>query len=326
MNNNPKEPAMKIKTTIFLIMMALPSFIFAQQDPMYGQYIFNNTVINPAQAGSYAANRFGLLARNQWVGIDGAPRTESAYVNLNLPRQLGLAISLYQDRLGPEVNVQFQTDLAYHARITDRFFLAGGIRLMAAHLRVNLADVPNVDPANPFFQENLSSGLLFNTGAGLLAYTNRSYIGISIPKVFRNQIGINQPDHVDFRKKENIHLFTYAGTNLDLSDEIMFMPSTLFKYVDGAPIQLDLNTVFGYRDILDFGPVLRTNLFEGNDWLDAVGFLVGLRFLENWYLGYMYEYPLTNMKTATRQTHEISLRFTWGPRVEYRVRSPRYFL
>lgn len=314
------------KLHILLIFMLLPVFAFAQQEPMYGQYLFNNSVINPAQAGAYSANRFGILARNQWMGIDGAPRTESAYANLLLPRRLGLALSIYQDRLGPEVNIQFQTDLAYHTPISDKFSLAGGIRLIAAHLRVNLSDVPNVDPANPFFQENLSSGLLFNAGAGLLAYTPKSFVGLSIPRIFRNQIGINQPGLADFRKRENIHLFAYAGTNLDLSDEILFMPSTLFKYIDGAPMQLDLNTVFGYKDILDFGPMLRTNLFEGNDWLDATGFLIGLRFLENWYLGYMYEYPLTNLQTATRQTHEISLRFTWDSRRESKIRSPRYFL
>jgi type IX secretion system PorP/SprF family membrane protein len=315
-----------IKDSIILILVMIPFLLHAQQEPMYGQYIFNNSVINPAQAGAYSANRFGVLARNQWLGIDGAPRTETAHVNLRLPRQLGLAIGIYQDRLGPETGLQFQTDLAYHARITDNLYLSGGIRLIASHLRVNLSDVPNVDPANPYFRENLSSGLMFNTGAGLLAYTSKSFFGIAMPKVFRDQISIRQPGVVDFRKKENLHLFAYAGTNANLSDEILFMPSILYKYVDGAPTQLDLNAVFGYLDILDFGPLLRTNMASQNDWLDAVGFLIGIRFLENWYLGYMYEYPLTSLQNATKQTHEISLRFTWDAKSKPQIRSPRYFL
>jgi len=315
-----------MKTYILVVLLAFPAALYSQQEPMYGQYIFNNTVINPAQAGGYAANRFGVLARQQWIGIDEAPRNESVYLNLRLPRQLGLAASLYQDRLGPEVGIQFQTDLAYHARITERFFLSAGIRGMASHLRVNLADVPNVDPNNPYFKQNLSSGLLFNAGAGLLAYTSKSYFGISLPKIFRNQIGINQPGQVEFRKKENLHLFTYAGSNLNMSESFMFMPSILFKYIDGAPMQLDLNPIFGFKDLLDFGPMLRTNLHKDNEWLDGVGFLIGLRFLENWYLGYMYEYPLTNLSSVTKQTHEISLRFTWGSKIDSYIRSPRYFL
>lgn len=315
-----------IHAFILATFLILPFALHAQQEPMYGQYIFNNSVINPAQAGAYASNRIGVLARQQWIGIDNAPRNESIYLNLGLPRQLGLGISLYQDRLGPEVNIQFQTDLAYHARISDNFVLAAGIRGMASHLRVNLADVPNVDPNNPYFKENLSSGLLFNAGAGLLAYSPKTYFGIALPKIFRDQIGINQPGLVEFRKKEQIHLFTYAGTNINFSEGFMFMPSTLLKFIDGAPMQLDLNTIFGIKDILDFGPMIRTNLAKENDWVDGVGFLIGLRFLKNWYLGYMYEYPLTHLNTVTFQTHEISLRYTWGSRIDTKIRSPRYFL
>ncbi len=311
---------------IAFIFIMVPVLLYGQQEPMYGQYIFNNSIINPAQAGGYAMNRIGLLARNQWVGIDGAPKTETVYANLRLPGQLGLGIGLYQDRLGPEVNLQFQTDLAYHAKISDKLFLSGGIRLVAAHVRLNLMDVPNVDPGNPFFQENLSSGLMLNAGAGLLLYSGKSYFGLSVPKVFRNQIGISKPGDIDFKKKENIHMFAYGGTNLGLTDEIMFMPSTLLKYSDGAPLQLDLNAIFGYRDMLDFGPLLRSNLSGSNNLVDATGFLVGIRFLDNWYMGYMYEYPLTDLRTITRQTHEISLRYTWGARQENRIRSPRYFL
>lgn len=293
---------------------------------MYGQYIFNNSIINPAQAGAYSSNRFGILARNQWIGVDGAPRTETAYANIRLPRQLGLAIGLYQDRLGPETNLQLQTDLAYHTRISEKFFLSGGIRLVAAHLRLGLSDVPNVDPNNPYFQQDLSSGLMLNAGAGLLAYTGKSYFGLSIPKIFKNQIGTDRPGVVDLKKSEAIHLFAYGGTNIDMSEDFMFMPSTLLKYIDGAPLQLDLNAVFGYKDILDFGPMLRSNLNSKNSWVDATGFLIGLRFLENWYMGYMYEYPLTDLRHITWQTHEISLRYTWGKPREFRIRSPRYFL
>ena len=317
-----------IKIIILILPLLMPLMVHAQQEPMYGQYIFNNSVINPAQAGSNSVNQWGALARNQWLGIDGAPKTESVYANFRLPRQLGVAVGIYQDRLGPESNLQIQADLAYHARVLNNWHLAAGIRVIGSHLRISLSDVPNVDPGNPFFHEDLSSGILLNAGVGLLAYNNRSFFGVSIPKAFRNQIGINEPGVVDFRKKETRHLFAYAGTNIQLSDEILFIPTTLFKYSEDAPVQLDINAVFGYRDVLDFGPLIRSNL-TGIDWFDAVGFLVGIHFLENWYFGYMYEYPVTDLRHAAgviRQTHEISLRFFWDTTRERRIRSPRYFL
>ncbi len=317
------------KIIIWILPVLLPFMLYAQQEPMYGQYLFNNTVINPAQAGSNSMNQWGVLARNQWLNIDGAPKTESIYANFRLPRQLGVAVGIYQDRLGPEKNLQIQADLAYHARIFDNWYLAGGIRVIGSHLSISLSDVPNMDPGNPFFHEDLSSGLLLNAGAGLLAYNHRSFFGISIPKAFRNQISISEPGGVDFRKKEVLHLFAYGGSNIKLSDEILFIPSVLFKYSDDAPIQMDFNAIFGFRDVLDFGPLLRSNTIEINNWFDAVGFLIGIHFLERWYFGYMYEYPLTDLRHAAsplRQTHEISLRFIWDTKHHRRIGSPRYFL
>jgi hypothetical protein len=63
-----------------------------QQIPMYGQYIFNNTVINPAQAGARDKNQAGILGRYQWLGIDGAPVTYTGFANFRLPQNMGLAV------------------------------------------------------------------------------------------------------------------------------------------------------------------------------------------------------------------------------------------
>ena len=314
----------RILTVLALILWT--GFLHAQQEPMYGQYLFNNTVINPAQAGANGINLWGALARNQWVGIDGAPRTETAFVNLRLPNNLGLAVGIYQDRLGPETNLQFQTDLAYQAQLSSDWYLAGGIRLIANHIRLDLTSIPNVEPGDPYFNENISSGILINAGAGLLAYSEQSFFGISIPKAFKNQIQIGDDQALDFSTRVARHVFAYGGVNLQLSREMMLTPSFLVKYSDHAPVQLDLNAMFNYGEVLDFGPLLRSNVIEINNWFDAIGFAVGIRFLDNWHLGYMYEYPMTDLVLATRQTHEISLRFFWDTKLQRRIRSPRYFL
>ena len=315
-----------------MLMLLVPPLLFGQQEPMYGQYIFNNSVINPAQAGSNEQNQLGILTRYQWLGLDGGPRTQSAFINMRLPGKLGLAVGLYQDKIGPETNLLFQTDLAYHARLSESWQLAAGVRFVISNTRVNFSSIPNVDLADPLLREDVSSGLLMNVGTGLLFYNHASYIGVAIPRVFRNhfealssQIGNSHPD-MDLRGRLTRHTTLYGGTNLGLTDEISFIPSTLFRLNLSAPLQNDLNFVFSYREILDFGPLLRSNLARNSNWFDAVGFLVGLRFLQNWYLGYMYEYPVTDLNLFTRQTHEISLRFLIDSKHDRRIGSPRYFL
>jgi len=315
-----------LKKYFVLLLMLMPLVLYGQQEPMYGQYIFNSSVLNPAQAGADNTSHFGVLARNQWVGIDGAPKTETLYGNFRLPKDLGVSVGLYQDRLGPEVNLHFQTDLAYHAQLSRNIYLAGGIRFNVSHLRVNLAELEHVDPRNPYFHENLSSGLQLNAGIGFLAYNQKTFVGLSLPRAFRNRIKITEADVADFRKQEVRHLFLYGGTNLDLAGgEVTFTPSTLIKYGEDSPLQLDLNAVFNFVDVLEAGPLLRSNLTGDNDWFDAVGFMAGIRLFERWYFGYVYEHPLTSLRHATRQTHEISLRFIWDQKYPTRVRSPRYF-
>lgn len=291
---------------------------------MYGQYIFNNSVLNPAQAGSNRWNQWGVLSRFQFVGIDGSPQTNSVYVNLRLPRNLGFSAGIIQDRLGIEDNLQFQTDIAYHARLTKRWVLSAGLRGVVSHYSRSFTDLQHIEPDDPFFRSNVNSGIMANIGAGLLLSSDKSFFGLSMPRVFQDEMQVYDPGNYGFMKKANTHLFAYGGTNITFSDEFAFIPSTLLRFSDNAPLQWDLNAVFSYREVFSFGPLLRSNLIDS--WVDAVGFLVGLRLSERWYFGYMYEYPSNDLNLVTRQTHEFSLRYLWGRQKDERVRSPRYFL
>jgi type IX secretion system PorP/SprF family membrane protein len=308
-----------------LLLIILEINLSAQQEPMYSQYFFNNSVINPAQAGASGANQAGVLIRNQWVGIDGAPKTITAYANFRLPKQLGLAAGLYQDRLGPEVNTHFQTDLAYHARIAEEWHLAAGIRFTATYMRVGLTEVPNVDPRNPFFTMDIASGLKINTGVGLLAYNSTTFFGMAMPKAFKTQISVSEPGVATYEKNEIRTFFAYGGTNFQLSKEVMLTPSALVR-ISTMPSQLDLNAVLGFKDAIDFGILMRSNLTEVDNWFNSAGILIGISYWKNWYLGYIYETPLSELRTATMQTHEISLRFFWGKQKSKLIKSPRYFL
>jgi type IX secretion system PorP/SprF family membrane protein len=309
--------------TLFILLMALKGY--AQQEPMYSQYFFNNAVINPAQAGGTGTSQVGALVRTQWLGMDGAPQTITLYGNFILPKQLGLAVGIYQDKIGVETNQHFQTDLAYHVRIFESWFLSGGIRLIASHYRANLTQVPNIDPNNPYFSTDYSSGLLVNTGFGFQAYDGNSFIGLSIPKAFSKQIQTTNSGDVEFQRNKSLHFFAYGGHNFKLSEDVVLTPSTVFRY-SNAPLQIDINAVCGIKNVVDFGPLIRMSFVENNSLFDAVGFLVGVRFLEKFYFGYLYEFPLSDLHYATVQTHEVSLRLFIKGKSDKLLESPRYFL
>lgn len=273
----------------------------SQQIPMYGQYIFNSSVINPAQAGAKSENQAGLLGRYQWVGLNGAPTTHSAFVNLRLPHNLGFALGIYQDAVGPVRDLTIQSDLSYHTRLSEQWYLSGGLRFVTNNLNINLTDMDNIiDSGDPMFYNNLTSGFRINIGAGILVFDNNSFFGIALPRAVTV---ISKESH-----ELTPHIFIYGGSTFNLPYDLSITPSTLFKNSTYSPAQLDLNAIIGY-EMFDFGPMVRSNMAKG--WVDAVGFLAGFQFTNNWYFGYMYEYPTSSLRTATRQTHEVSLRYQW---------------
>ena len=105
---------------------------------------------------------------------------------------------------------------------------------------------------------------------------------------------------------------------MKVNEDLTFKPSILFKSVTNAPIQYDLNFIFGYDDVLDVGPMIRSK--------DAIGFLAGYKITSKIYLGYMFEYPLSDLNILTKQTHELSLRVLWQTKYKKQIKSPRYFL
>ncbi|WP_448520107.1 type IX secretion system membrane protein PorP/SprF, partial [Rhodoflexus sp.] len=64
--NKTQGQAMK-KTLLFSLFLAISLPLWAQQDPMFTQYMFNGLVLNPAYAGSRETINLTALHRTQWV-------------------------------------------------------------------------------------------------------------------------------------------------------------------------------------------------------------------------------------------------------------------
>jgi len=306
---------MKIKkiVLILLVMQSIVKLSKAQQDPLYGQYVFNNAIINPAQAGVKENNQLGLLYRNQWAGIDGAPINKSLFLNMRLPKNLGLALGIYSDEIGPIRELTIQTDLAYHVRLSDDWNFSGGVRLMTSNITSYVTTLKLVNQYDPIFAQDITSGNYFNAGGGILIYNNNIFFGAAIPKIITKNFGNGNTVLSETKK----HIFIYGGMNIEMGSDYTFMPSLLYKQTADAPVQLDLNAVFDYRNTFQFGPMLRS--------LDAVGFLLGMKLNKNWQMGYMYEYPLTDLNRVTSLSNEITLSYIWKTSYRKSIRSPRYF-
>ncbi len=285
-----------------------------QQDPLYSQYMFNTLAFNPAYAGSADVFTVMALSRHQWVGFDGAPATQTVLAHTPLKaRNLALGFSAINDKIGPSHQTGVYGDFAYRIKTGDdsrlSFGLKGGMNIYQADL-ASLTSV-EVDPANV----NVSGQLLPNFGFGLYWHGPRYYLGASAPKLLENKMG-TVSGNVLVQSNEARHYFLIGGYVFDLSRDLKFKPSFMFRTVEGAPLSLDLNASFLLRDRIWFGAMYRL----GN----AFGVMGQYQVNDQFRIGYAFDLTTTKIGGYNAGTHEIMLSYDFRF-VKGKTISPRYF-
>ena len=125
------------KITLFILTLLFTStFLQAQQDAQFSQYMFNQLFLNPAVAGLDQENiNFGLIHRSQWAGYSATFDDGSAPVTqvfrMSAPIRVansGIGLHLVRDQLGPLTNLELMLSYAYHHKLQNGNTLSFGIR------------------------------------------------------------------------------------------------------------------------------------------------------------------------------------------------------
>lgn len=313
---------MKHSYLTLLILILLGTFSSkAQQDPQYTQYMYNTQVVNPAYVGNREALSFGLLYRTQWVNFgDGAPNTGTFTVNSPLASNMGLGLSVVNDRIGPAVETNFNIDYSYSITTSETSKVSFGLKAGFDILDVDFTKLNIYDPSDPYFQENnIDNKLQPQIGAGIYFNTERFYAGLSVPNFLTTKHfdkSSIENTAVETTASERMHYFFIAGYVFDISDNLKFKPATLFKMVSGSPLQADVSANFLLYDRVTLGAAYR--------WSAAMSALVGFQATENIFIGFGYDYQTTDIEDYSDGSYEVMLRFELFNRPE-RVLTPRFF-
>jgi type IX secretion system PorP/SprF family membrane protein len=160
-----------------LLMWIGTSRVFAQQDPMYTQYMNNLQLVNPAYVGSADLLTVMAVSRNQWVSISGAPATQSVLAHSPIKTyNMGLGFSLLHDKVGVISQTGAYVDYSYFLDVTPTQRLALGLKGGVNFYDGGLTDLQTVDPDDPVFARDINRNFLPNFGIGALFYTDRYYV------------------------------------------------------------------------------------------------------------------------------------------------------
>jgi type IX secretion system PorP/SprF family membrane protein len=284
----------------------------AQQDSQYTMYMYNTANINPAYAGSRETLTAFILHRSQWMGLDGAPITNSFAINAPLgDSNFGWGISFVNDQLGPTSENEISADLAYFIQISDNFKLSLGLKGTANLFKLDISELDIYDPLDPQFQ-NMNTEFSPNVGTGLYLFSDKAYLGLSVPNLFETY---NYNDNDTQINKEKMHFYLIGGYVFDLSDNLQFKPAFLSKAVEGSPLQTDITGNFLIHDKLTLGISYR--------WDASVSGLAGFQISESWFIGYGYDMETTELANYNSGSHEIFLRYEFFN--NNRISDPRFF-
>jgi type IX secretion system PorP/SprF family membrane protein len=280
--------------------------------------MYNTTVVNPAYAGSRETLSIFGLHRAQWVGLEGAPSTNNISINSPIGRNVGLGLTVVNDKIGPADENNIAVDFSYSIAVSENYKLSFGLKGSANILNVDFTKLNIYNPADPRFQDNISNRFSPNIGAGIYLHSEKSYLGLSAPYLLESKHfdGTANNSATSFIASEKKHYYLIAGHVFDVNDNLQFKPSLLTKMVQGAPLQVDLSGNFLINKKFNAGLAYRLSA--------SFSALAGFQVSDSWLIGYAYDRETTNLANYNSGSHELFIRFELVKR-NVKIISPRFF-
>lgn len=296
---------------ITLVFFWTINVITAQQQPQFTQYMYNTLSLNSGYVG---ANRLevALIHRSQWVGLDGAPATQSLTVGGRVGERIGVGLTVINDNIGPSNQLDMNGVFSYNLPISYNTYLSFGMNAGLDILNVDWSEGKYAESQDPILNNNVNN-LRPIIGAGAYLHSDAWYVGISTPNFIKTET-YNDDDEIVIDQTTQFYLI--GGYVFEITPDFKLKPSTLLKYTEGAPVTVDLSLNAMLQEKFTIGAAYRFN--------DAMSFMLGFQISRNFFAGYAFDYATTELNKYNDGSHEIILQYTL-PNFNRRARSPRFF-
>jgi type IX secretion system PorP/SprF family membrane protein len=308
----------KLKGVLFSIILLLSTSVtYAQYGPTFTQYTFNEAFINPAYTGSQDALAVNASYRNQWVGVEGAPITETFVAHTPVfHKTVGIGITAYNEHAGILKTTAASLNLSYRIimnKSTLSFGLSGGIQNFREDLtKVKTGQESLVD--NQFL--NRTRIVSPNCGFGVYYYTRKFYAGVSIPRMIQLSLSDDSTKVVNRVNQKDFTYYGAIGYVFDQNENAIWKPYIMTKILQGAPIQSDFSLTVLLKKVLWAGASYRTD--------KTLSGIVGFQFNPQFKLTYSYDYTFSDLQKYNSGSHEIQLSYVFSFNKE-KIVTPRLF-
>jgi type IX secretion system PorP/SprF family membrane protein len=276
----------------------------AQNQFHISQYAIHQTFINPSAISTNNDITFGLLYKKQWTGLTGAPNIQSFTFSMPVDQRDKhfIGVNVINDNIGINNSTEISGTYAYKIRTSVNSRLVFGATASLNLVKSQITDINTIQANDPLYSTgNSPVYTLPNFKFSSYFFVKKFYLGFVIPNILENKViekNGSTAGYYGFDSK-NMHYYLHGGYKLDLKHGNSFVPSFLIKDVSGAPIQVDLNMNFMFRQKFGVGLNLRSSK-------DAM-VMLSMYIIPEILLSYGYEYGLSELNKFNTGTHEILL-------------------
>ncbi|MBI5915224.1 MAG: type IX secretion system membrane protein PorP/SprF [Bacteroidetes bacterium] len=282
------------------LLIAFAGSAAAQSDVQYTHFTFNKLSYNPGYTGSKGAFDALALYRNQWGGIEGAPKT--IHVNAHTPfagRRSGIGLGLTADEIGKVNTNAVDLSYAYRIKLGGTSTLSLGLSGRLEQLRIRWSKADPLDPVDPEIPQGDEMSFAPNFGAGAYFLGKSYYVGLSVPRILKNGLYLDRSD--TYRNQPTTY-FT-GGFITRLGSNVKLLPSVMVSYNPAAPVDVDMNANLLFMDAFWVGGSYRLG--------DSFDALAGMEFGNGMRLGVGLDFTASELEKVTTGSWEVMLGYTF---------------
>lgn len=318
----------KNKITGFLIVTMLLSFsVSAQQLPVYDLYHLNRILINPANTGDYGMWSAFVDSRNQWVGVNGAPKTRILGVHGVIKNNMGIGGFVISDRTGLLDRTSMNLNYAYMVKLAENHQLTFGLNALLTENQFLMSNAQVKDWNDNLLSLQSFEGIRFDAGFGLRYNWKKLELGFAIPYILQSKVRYFTAENNEYVFDFYRHFNAIISYRFNLKNNNWAIdPVLVYRDAVNSPSQLDLNVITRWRDQYWLGLGYRNS---GRTWVESASggdytefnlslansyFLIsgGITLMNNIDVAYGYEVSNSSIYNRSHGTHEIMLIYTFG--------------
>ena len=282
------------------LLLLTSSSLLAQQESMITFYKNHLNLVNPAYIGADKMTSLQSSIRNQWSGIKDAPSTQAvSFMTTLRDEKFSLGVSFIHDQVFIEKQSFIAIDFAYDLQLNDKLNLLMGIKAGGNNYEVNTQGLQtynvNIDPSlTPISRFNP------NIGAGFYLKHDKYFVSLSVPKMLNTDRAKNE-DGFATVATDRAHFYFSTGYSFTLNENLDLLPLTMVRYVNGAPVSVDLTLTTIFNKNFQLGATYRTD--------KSLAGMVQFKIRPKMNVGYAYEYSSRSLLGKVNGSNELFIQF-----------------